>query len=39
MKGGLKKKGYDGILDLNDKKYSGYGAKNPVVLFDYKNVG
>lgn len=36
---GLKKKGYDGILDLNDKKYSGYGAKNPVVLFDYKNVG
>jgi hypothetical protein len=36
---GLKKKGYDGILDLNDKKYSGYSAKNPVVLFDYKNVG
>lgn len=36
---GLKKKGYDGLLDLNDKKYSGYSAKNPVVLFNYNNVG
>lgn len=30
----LKKKGYDGVLDMNDMKYSGYGAKAPVIVFN-----
>ena len=29
----LKEKGYDGIQDINDMKYSGYNSKNPVILF------
>ena len=29
----LKKHGYDAVRDVNDHKYSGFGAKNPVVVF------
>lgn len=29
----LKTKGYEGIQDINDMKYSGYGAKTPTILF------
>ena len=34
----LKKKGYDGLQDLNDKKYSRYRTKNPTIFFDHKNL-
>ena len=38
----LKKQGMDAIQDINDKKYSGFNAKNPLILFDgdydYKKV-
>lgn len=30
----LKKQGMQAVWDLNDKKYSGYNAKNPLILFD-----
>lgn len=30
----LKKQGMQAVGDLNDKKYSGYNAKNPLILFD-----
>lgn len=30
----LKEMGYNGLLDINDQKYSGYRAKNPSVIFD-----
>ena len=30
----LKKQGIQAVGDLNDKKYSGYNAKNPLILFD-----
>ena len=30
----LKKMGYDAIMDVNDQKYSGYGAKAPVIVFN-----
>lgn len=30
----LKKKGYSAVLDVNDKDYSGYNAKAPVIVFD-----
>lgn len=29
-------KGYNGIIDVNDKKYSGYNSKSPMIAF---NVG
>ena len=29
----LKSQGYGGIRDMNDMKYSGYKAKNPLILF------
>lgn len=32
--GELKKKGYDALNDINDKKYSGYNAKNPVIFIN-----
>lgn len=32
----IKKAGYNGLQDVNDKKYSGYNAKNPVI---YINTG
>lgn len=35
----LKKQGYNGLLDINDQKFSGYAAKNPAIIFDKgKNV-
>lgn len=30
----LKKQGYGAIQDVNDIKNSGYGAKNPLIIFD-----
>lgn len=30
----LKKKGYSALLDYNDKEYSSYHAKRPVIVFD-----
>ena len=30
----LKKQGIQAVGDLNDKKYSGYNAKHPLILFD-----
>lgn len=30
----LKKAGYGAIQDINDMKYSGYHAKNPLIFFD-----
>ena len=29
----LKKHGYDAVRDVNDRKYSGFDSKNPVVVF------
>lgn len=34
----LKKKGYEAILDYNDKNYSSYHAKDPVIVFDNDSV-
>lgn len=30
----LSKSGYNAILDVNDKKYSGYYSKNPIIMFN-----
>lgn len=30
----LKKKGYNAVLDYNDKEYSSYHAKRPMIVFD-----
>ncbi len=30
----LKKQGYGAIQDINDMKFSGYNAKNPLIVFD-----
>ena len=30
----MKEAGYSGIIDVNDRKYSGYNAKNPAIIFD-----
>ena len=30
----LKEQGINAVQDMNDKKYSGYGTKNPLILFD-----
>ena len=30
----LKSKGYDAVQDVNDKKYSGYKSKNPIIGFN-----
>lgn len=32
--GELKKKGYNAVLDYNDKEYSSYHAKRPMIVFD-----
>lgn len=32
----LKEKGYDAVQDINDKKYSGYGSKDPLIVFNKK---
>lgn len=34
----LKKKGYNALLDYNDKEYSSYHAKRPVIVFDVNSV-
>ena len=34
----MKKAGYGAIKDANDRKYSGYGAKNPMIVFDVSSV-
>lgn len=34
----LKKKGYSALLDYNDKEYSSYHAKRPVIIFDTNSV-
>ena len=36
--GELKKYGYSALLDLNDKSYSSYHAKSPVIVFDTDRV-
>lgn len=33
----LKKQGYGAIQDINDMKYSGFAAKNPLIVFDGAN--
>ena len=33
----LKEAGYGAIQDINDMKYSGYKAKNPLIVFDNSN--
>lgn len=33
----LKKQGYGAIQDINDMKFSGYNAKNPLIVFDNSN--
>lgn len=37
--GALKEKGFSGVMDMNDKKYSGYNTKNPTIFFDHQNLG
>ena len=34
----LKKKGFSGVMDMNDKKYSGYRTKNPTIFFDHSKL-
>lgn len=34
----LKKKGYNALLDYNDKDYSSYHAKRPMIVFDVESV-
>lgn len=34
----LKKKGYNALLDYNDKEFSSYHAKRPVIVFDVDSV-
>lgn len=34
----LKKKGYNALLDYNDKDYSSYHAKRPMIIFDVDSV-
>ena len=36
--GKLKEKGYAGLLDINDRKFSGFKSKNPTIFFDHKNL-
>lgn len=36
--GEMKKYGYSALLDLNDKSYSSYHAKSPVIIFDTQKV-
>lgn len=33
----MNRKGYGAMLDMNDKKYSGYDAINPLILIDRNN--
>lgn len=34
----LKKSGYDAIMDMNDKKFSGYNTSSPLIIFNGTNV-
>ena len=34
----LKKKGYNALLDYNDKEFSSYHAKRPMIVFDTESV-
>lgn len=34
----LKKKGYNALLDYNDKEFSSYNAKRPMIVFDTDSV-
>lgn len=34
----LKTAGYAAVRDINDSKYSGYGTKNPLIIFDASKV-
>lgn len=34
----LTAKGYNAIMDVNDRKYSGYNAKSPMIAFNAKNM-
>lgn len=36
--GAMKQKGYNALLDYNDKVYSSYKAKQPVIVFDVSSV-
>ena len=36
--GELKKKGYNALLDYNDKEFSSYHAKRPMIVFDVDSV-
>lgn len=36
--GELKKKGYNALLDYNDREYSSYHAKRPMIVFDIDSV-
>lgn len=36
--GELKKKGYNALLDYNNKDYSSYHAKRPMIVFDVESV-
>lgn len=36
--GELKKKGYNALLDYNDREYSSYHAKRPMIVFDVDSV-
>ena len=36
--GELKKKGYNALLDYNDKSYSSYHAKRPMIVFDTDSI-
>ena len=36
--GALKKNGYSALIDINDKEYSSYHAKRPVIVFDTAKV-
>lgn len=36
--GELSKKGYNALLDYNDKEYSSYHAKRPMIVFDVDSV-
>lgn len=36
--GALKKNGYSALVDVNDKEYSSYHAKRPIIVFDTAKV-
>lgn len=36
--GAMKQKGYNALIDYNDKVYSSYKAKQPVIVFDVSSV-